>query len=172
MLGGASMPPNDYTCRPSGLLQGGEHSVILTSHRCPLYNEQENVTSACHMRRYPWEQLSFSRSRRAVQENRGTLCASVNVCRPYVLSSTSRSNHAGQRQNDASMHDRPFIGIEGLPLTEHGRHLCTLASTKSWHGLYQRIQEPVQTNILKVAEDRCPRYTPHQQSPSWKIGER
>ena len=55
------------------------------------------------------------------------LCASVNVCRPYVLFSTSRSNHAGKRQNDASMHDRPCIGIKGFPLTEHGRHMCTLA---------------------------------------------
>jgi hypothetical protein len=32
----------------------------------------------------------------------------------------------GKRQNDASMHDRPCIGIEGLPLAEHGRHMCTL----------------------------------------------
>src|SRR4051794_36893858 len=41
------------------------------------------------------------------------LCVSVNVCRPYVLCSTSRSNHAGKGQNDASRHDRPCIGIEG-----------------------------------------------------------
>jgi hypothetical protein len=69
------------------------------------------------------------------------LCTSVNVCRPYVLSSTSSSNHAGKRQYDASMHDRRFIGIEGLSLTEHGRHMCTLAQTKSWHGLPRRASE-------------------------------
>jgi len=69
------------------------------------------------------------------------LCTSINVCRPYVLSSTSSSNHAGKRQYDASMHDRRFIGIEGLSLTEHGRHMCTLAQTKSWHGLPRRASE-------------------------------
>jgi hypothetical protein len=31
--------------------------VILTSHRCPFYNQQESVTSSCHTRRHPWEQL-------------------------------------------------------------------------------------------------------------------
>jgi hypothetical protein len=28
--------------------------------------------------------------------------------------------YTGKRQNDAARHDRPFISIEGLPLTEHG----------------------------------------------------
>ena len=63
------------------------------------------------------------------------LSTGVNMCRPDALSSTSRSNHAGKRQHDAAMHDRPCIGIEGLPLIEHGRHRCTLTYTKSGHSL-------------------------------------
>ena len=38
-------------------LEEGEHSVILTSHRGLLYNQQESVTASCHTRSHPWEQL-------------------------------------------------------------------------------------------------------------------
>jgi hypothetical protein len=57
----------------------GEHSVILTSHRGPLYNPQESITSSCHTRSHPWEQLRLSRSRRSVQENCGIPCAKLSI---------------------------------------------------------------------------------------------
>src|SRR5919205_1162621 len=58
---------------------GREHSVILTSHRGPLYNWQESVTSSCHTRSHPWERLRLSRSRRCVQGNNGTPYASSSM---------------------------------------------------------------------------------------------
>jgi hypothetical protein len=36
------------------------------------------------------------------------------------------------------MRDRPCIDIEGLPLIEYGRPMCTLMCTKSWRGLHGR----------------------------------
>jgi hypothetical protein len=35
---------------PSTRRSSGKHSVMLTSHRCPLSNEQESVTAPCHTR--------------------------------------------------------------------------------------------------------------------------
>src|SRR5262249_1146996 len=61
-----------------GLFQW-EHSVILTSHRGPLYNQQESVMSSCHTRSHPWERLRLSRSRRSVQENNGTPCPGSSI---------------------------------------------------------------------------------------------
>src|SRR5437016_979257 len=61
------------TCLPLSIR--GEHSVILTSHRGPLYNQQERATSPCAERSHLWEQLRLSRSRRCVQENSGTRSA-------------------------------------------------------------------------------------------------
>jgi hypothetical protein len=42
----------------AGSLSGREHSVILTSHRCPLYNQQESITDnhieGSSSERYSW----------------------------------------------------------------------------------------------------------------------
>jgi hypothetical protein len=68
-------------CTASYLIQSGvslyvgEHSVILTSHRCLPYNQQANVTASCHTRSHPWERRRLSRSRRSVQANSGMPCA-------------------------------------------------------------------------------------------------
>src|SRR5437016_2345041 len=61
--------------RRQGRPRQREHSVILTSHRGPLYNQQERATSPCEERSHLWEQLRLSRSRRCVQENSGTRSA-------------------------------------------------------------------------------------------------
>src|SRR2546427_9632048 len=60
---------------PQLALYEREHSVILTSHRGPLYNQQERATSPCEERSHLWEQLRLSRLRRSVQENSGTRSA-------------------------------------------------------------------------------------------------
>src|SRR5262249_831860 len=74
----------------------GEHSGVAAPQRCPLNNQQESITSSCHTRRPPWELLRLSRSRRSVQENNGTPCASsftsasINGSIPWRRSGTSR----------------------------------------------------------------------------------
>src|SRR5262245_66424304 len=75
-----------------------EHSVILTSHRGLLYNPQESITSSCHTRRHPWELLKLSRSRRSVQENNGTLCASSSMHALTTGSIPSNSSGPSHRQ--------------------------------------------------------------------------
>src|SRR4029453_3084025 len=78
----------------------GEHSVILTSQRCPFYTQQENITSSCHTRRHPWERLRLSRLRRFVQENNGTPCASSSM---HALTNGSiPSNSSGMSRRHLS----------------------------------------------------------------------
>ena len=53
--------------------------MILPSHRCPLYTQQERITASCHTRRHPWALLQLSHSRRFGQANHETPCASSSM---------------------------------------------------------------------------------------------
>src|SRR6266849_141366 len=93
--------PPDLSVAVRTLTAGGflrEHSVILTSHRWPSYNQQESVTSSCHTRSHPWERLRLSRSRRSVQANNGAPCATSSTSALTNGSIHSRRRGTSRRQ--------------------------------------------------------------------------